>query len=509
MKMQNIITTIICCYFGLLGIAVQAQTFDDHKVFSSGSGAITIVRFDHQNELFASGNSKGRVVVRKVSDTRIANLLQAHDGAVHHLSFHKNQPLLLTCGKDKNVRVWNLGIKANVPVYDLTEQVGVQSQAANFAFFNQSGQDIFYGVPDGTIYIVRDAMTKSPQRPATLIHLSKGIYKAALNKVQDKLLIASDKSVFLFNPETQKVRESFRVCPKKVVDVKFTPDEKSFGCLCDDGTFGMYDLASGKEIVKRKMVAPGKTELAFSPDGIFVVIGDPGKEPKVYYTENLSEACLLVGHIGPVRTVTFSADSKNILSAGDGQFTKMWKFRKLYGDDIPKSLQEPLAPLPPTPTPVAPTPNNSMPPPIMPTTTKPEVKPINPVDTIEALVLKYNKNRPDSLGNRKVQRSQKIRVKTDVLEFVVWDEEYVDGDTISLYFNGNWLLKGYALTASEKRIKVKIDPNIDNYLILHAHNEGTKPPNTVALRVFDGVRERKITLMSSMRVSDAILFEPY
>ena len=82
--------------------------------------------------------------------------------------------------------------------------------------------------------------------------------------------------------------------------------------------------------------------------------------------------------------------------------------------------------------------------------------------------------------------------------------EYEDGDTISLYLNGQWLLKQYALKTKKKTIKVRLHPDGDNFFVLYAHNEGTKPTNTASVSISDGKMEHILTLKSDMRVSDMV-----
>ncbi len=127
---------------------------------------------------------------------------------------------------------------------------------------------------------------------------------------------------------------------------------------------------------------------------------------------------------------------------------------------------------------------------------------------MEQIELRYNnRNIPAELGDRRVRSSKRLTLNNTEIDIQVWDEETVDGDTISLFFNGEWLLKEYGLQKKKKSIKVQVDPNGDNYLILYAHNEGTKPPNTAALIIYDGKKRRKVGLSSSLKDCGAINFQ--
>lgn len=92
-------------------------------------------------------------------------------------------------------------------------------------------------------------------------------------------------------------------------------------------------------------------------------------------------------------------------------------------------------------------------------------------------------------------------------ELYVWDDKQVDGDSISLYLNGEWILKDFSIQKKKKSIKIILDPEKDNYLIMYALNEGKMPPNTCAVSLNDGTGERRLNLKSTMKSCAAIHFK--
>jgi len=128
--------------------------------------------------------------------------------------------------------------------------------------------------------------------------------------------------------------------------------------------------------------------------------------------------------------------------------------------------------------------------------------------SLDGVQIAYNsRGKPDSLGTRRIKSGRRVRVKYREIEVIVWDEEVEDGDTISIFLNGQWLLKEYALTNAKKKIKVRIQQGDDNHMILYAHNEGTRPPNTAAIAILDGKNKQHITLNSDLKNCDAINFQ--
>ncbi len=118
---------------------------------------------------------------------------------------------------------------------------------------------------------------------------------------------------------------------------------------------------------------------------------------------------------------------------------------------------------------------------------------------------------PKSLKSRKVVKAKAIKVRSKELTFKYWDNgKEVDGDTISLNLNGQWIVKDQGLTREPIEVKATITEGDANYIMLYAMNLGKYPPNTAAITVWDGIKEQRVELRSDLRTCGAlnIIFEP-
>lgn len=79
-------------------------------------------------------------------------------------------------------------------------------------------------------------------------------------------------------------------------------------------------------------------------------------------------------------------------------------------------------------------------------------------------------------------RGKHLTSPSQELLIEVFDNEEFDHDTISLNFNGKWILKNQLITKEPLRLYLPLVKGQDNYLILHAVNLGSRPPNTCAIR---------------------------
>jgi len=112
---------------------------------------------------------------------------------------------------------------------------------------------------------------------------------------------------------------------------------------------------------------------------------------------------------------------------------------------------------------------------------------------------------PATLQGRTVDFAKTIIVKGDHLELFVNDAQQEDGDIISLNLNGEWIVRGLSVTKAGAKINIQL-PHKENYLIMHAENLGSIPPNTASMQLNDGTQIQKITLNSDAGKSEGIKF---
>lgn len=109
-----------------------------------------------------------------------------------------------------------------------------------------------------------------------------------------------------------------------------------------------------------------------------------------------------------------------------------------------------------------------------------------------------------AVDGRQVQEQYRFSATQDDILVRVWDDKVEDGDVISLYFNGEWVLKDYPLNLYKKQIRIRYREGADNRLIMYAHNLGSQPPNTAAIQLESGAFRQVISLMSDLGMCGAV-----
>jgi len=75
---------------------------------------------------------------------------------------------------------------------------------------------------------------------------------------------------------------------------------------------------------------------------------------------------------------------------------------------------------------------------------------------------------------------------SDSVMLELWDGGNVDGDRVTVRYNGQNYLSNYCLQKERKIIKLPVSVHQTDTLAIVAENEGTDPPNTADVRLTDG-----------------------
>ena len=100
-----------------------------------------------------------------------------------------------------------------------------------------------------------------------------------------------------------------------------------------------------------------------------------------------------------------------------------------------------------------------------------------------------------------------IEIDNEVFKVDLYDNGDIDGDSISLFFNGKLLLSHKRLSDKPITLKLNVDETRDlNELVMYAENLGTIPPNTALMVVTDGENRYEVRISSDLQKSGVIRF---
>ncbi|HMK27245.1 MAG TPA: hypothetical protein VK483_14535 [Chitinophagaceae bacterium] len=112
------------------------------------------------------------------------------------------------------------------------------------------------------------------------------------------------------------------------------------------------------------------------------------------------------------------------------------------------------------------------------------------------------------IEGRKSEFTQVVNFKADSLELSLYDNGEIDGDTVSVFMNGEVLMSRQGLKASAIKKTIYITPDNEDFtLVLFADNLGKYPPNTGLLVVHDGDDVYNLRFSSDFQKSSGIVFK--
>jgi hypothetical protein len=113
---------------------------------------------------------------------------------------------------------------------------------------------------------------------------------------------------------------------------------------------------------------------------------------------------------------------------------------------------------------------------------------------------------PSIVAERRNQTIQNIYFKSDSLVLSLYDNGIVDGDTVSVFMNGENIVSRQRLKEAATKKTIYISSNTDSVqLVLFAENLGTIPPNTGLLTVRDGDDIYQVRFSADLQTNASII----
>lgn len=100
-----------------------------------------------------------------------------------------------------------------------------------------------------------------------------------------------------------------------------------------------------------------------------------------------------------------------------------------------------------------------------------------------------------------------INIKHETFTVDFYDDGTIDGDSISVFYNGRLLLSHQRLSDKPITLTLNVDPDTKiNELVMYAENLGEIPPNTALMIVHDGDNRYEVRIVSDTEKNGTIRF---
>ena len=156
------------------------------------------------------------------------------------------------------------------------------------------------------------------------------------------------------------------------------------------------------------------------------------------------------------------------------------------------------------------------PPPVKKDSLPPDVKIIVPQkskDSLLPIVIKPPVKKdsillPKTINQRKNKEQGHIEVDVKTINLKVYDNAIMDGDTVSILYNGKMLLTHQLLSEKGIELNIELDEKQTRHEItLFAENLGSIPPNTALIVITAGKKRYELFASASLEENAVLVFE--
>lgn len=153
-------------------------------------------------------------------------------------------------------------------------------------------------------------------------------------------------------------------------------------------------------------------------------------------------------------------------------------------------------------------PKDSLPPVVKIITPEKPKDSIPPVVSVPVEISKDTMALPKTLAQRKNKEQSRIVVDVKTINLKVYDNAIMDGDTVSILFNGKMLLTHQLLSEKGIELNIELDENqTRNEITLFAENLGSIPPNTALVVITAGSKRYELFASANLEENAVLVFE--
>ena len=436
-----------------LTLAFLTPNYVWQRTLQGHQAAVSEIAFMSEDNLLASGDKNGEIILWNVQTGQIIKRLKRHHKQITQLAFSADGQCLLSAAYDGTIKVWKL---PEGTLWKSYKNPGIPSYANNvqgneptFAVFGPDNQSIYAG--GYNMKVIKIALAND-QMQEVFSTEEGGITCGKLSPNGQHLVFGAAGKIYFWDLQNQALSKTLVQSSGNfddfVCELDFVPNSSLLTSWVYGGKLHFWNTQTNDiQYSLRATTKKGTSNVAFSGDGEWLLTGNDARKIKLWNLQEKRVVQILQKHQQAVTNFAFSIDGNYIVTGSEDHTLNVWKKQ---------------------------------------TSDKPNPPHIPPV-----------------VNNRPVKVQQTLKVTQDKLQVAIWDNQMVDGDMISLSINGNTVLNKYTLRKSKKRLQIKLTQK-NNYLVMYAHNEGTRRPNTAAIRIKAGTNERVVVLKSSLGTSAAI-----
>jgi len=239
-----------------------------------------------------------------------------YGGLSRALAFSPDGSRIVGGGNTRMALLWDADTGESIGA-PLRQRVTVFSVA-----FNRDGTRLVTGNAFGVLRIWNLIQNKYVGKP--ILH-EDSIQAAAYGPEGFRILTQTDGAVQVREAATGRpIGRPFSHPPHDIATIAFSPDGWRLATV-SDGEWGLrlWDIANG-ELVGKPLITPMSHKVAFSPDGLRLLVGGMDTVVRLYDTATLKCLHELRRHRNVISGVAFNSDGSRFLTGSYDGTTRLW-----------------------------------------------------------------------------------------------------------------------------------------------------------------------------------------
>lgn len=280
---------------------------------------VKTIAFNRDSKTFATASDNGNAIVWETATGK-----QLHRFEIGLIAFARLQPPLFSPDGNNLVLPYLNGVKI-IELSTWKTKLDMKGHTSGmFMQFSNDGKTLISGASDGVVTQWTSPTGEMVRQPV----IKDAAHTIVLNPNGNSFatVLRNEKSICLFDYQTNKLLTRLEEMPSYPIDIEFSPDGNHIACASSgfDSKLFVWETQTGKRVQQITVNTESINELIFSPDNNKIITGNSDNTAVIWDVKTGRRLLTLKGHTGKVNNLACSPDGKTILTAGFDNAVIVW-----------------------------------------------------------------------------------------------------------------------------------------------------------------------------------------